>query len=255
MKQWVLLTGASQGIGYEFAKLFAADGYNLVIVARDQTRLVQVADELGARHGVAVKVLAKDLAVPGAGREIFDELERGQIPISILVNNAGFGFQGAFAKVELQGELDLIQVNMTALVELTRLFVTPMLARGEGRILNVASIAAFQPGPFLALYYASKAFVYSFSVALAEELRGTGVTVTTLCPGLTHSQFHARAGMTRPHGLFMAADEVARDGYRAMMKGKPILISGWMNKFGANIAKVLPTRLTTRLAGKLNQSM
>jgi short-subunit dehydrogenase len=253
MKRWVLITGASQGIGYELAKLFAADGSNLVIVARDQARLVQVAAELGARHGVTVKVLAKDLAAPGAGREIFDELEREQIPISILVNNAGFGFQGVFSKLELQGEIDLIQVNITALVELTRLFVTPMLARREGRILNVASTAAFQPGPFMALYYASKAFVYSFSVALAEELAGSGVTVTTLCPGPTRSQFHARAGMKRSGGLFMDADEVARDGYRALMKGKPIIVSGWLNKTSASVAKALPTRFTTRLAAKFNR--
>ncbi|MDB6109329.1 MAG: short-chain dehydrogenase/reductase [Pedosphaera sp.] len=255
MKKWALITGASQGIGYEFAKLFAADGYNLAILARDQPRLQQVADELRARHGVTVKVLTKDLAVPGAAKEIFNELEREQFPISILVNNAGFGFKGAFAELALQGELDLIQVNMTALVELTRLFLTPMLARREGRILNVASIAAFQPGPFMSLYYASKAFVYSFSCALADEVAGTGVTVTVLCPGLTHSQFHARAGLTRKHGLFMNADEVARDGYHALMKGKPVIVSGFMNKLGANIAKALPTRLTTRLAGKMNQSM
>ncbi|MDB6066854.1 MAG: short-chain dehydrogenase [Pedosphaera sp.] len=255
MKKWVLITGASQGIGYEFTKLFAADGYQLVLVARDQVRLVQIADELGARHRVTVKVLAKDLSLPAAAQEIFDELQREQIPISILVNNAGFGFQGAFAHVEAQRHLDLIQVNVTSLVHLTHLFLKPMLDRHEGRVLNVASVAAFMPGPFMAMYYASKAFVYSFSNALANELAGSGVTVTALCPGLTRSQFHARAGASRPDNfLMMEADEVARIGYRALMAGKPAVISGWTNKLTVFISKIIPTRLMMHMLKKVNRT-
>jgi uncharacterized protein len=253
MSKWVLITGASQGIGYEFAKVFAQEGYNLVLVARDQARLAEVAKELSERHKVKVKVLARDLAAPGAGREIFAELNREQIAVSVLVNNAGFGIQGPFVTADLRRGEDMIQVNITALVDLTREFLSPMLERKEGRILNVASTAAFQPGPFMALYYASKAFVYSFSCALSEELAGSGVTVTALCPGLTESQFHARAGLKWSRSLpMMSAGEVARIGYRAMIRGKPIVVAGWLNKLTSSISKASPARWTARIAGKLN---
>ncbi|MDB6121435.1 MAG: Short-chain dehydrogenase/reductase [Pedosphaera sp.] len=254
MKKWALITGASQGIGYEFTKLFAADGYNLVLVARDQARLKQVADEIGARFGIVAKIIPKDLTARTAPKEIFDELQTDKIQIDVLINNAGFGFQGAFSELELQRHLDLIQVNMTALVELTYLFLKPMLVRREGRILNVASTAAFQPGPYMAMYYASKAFVYSFSCALAEELSGTGVTATTLNPGITRSQFHGRAGLQRSKGFaIMEAEEVAKIGYRALMNGKPNVTAGLINKLSSSIAKALPTRLTTRIAARLNK--
>jgi short-subunit dehydrogenase len=254
MKKWALITGASQGIGYEFTKLFAADGYDLVLVARDVQRLEQVAQEIRSRHHVVVKVLAKDLASRTAAREIFDELQREKIDITILINNAGFGVQGPFAELDLKLHEDLIQVNITSLVELTHLFLKPMLARREGRILNVASTAAFQPGPYMAMYYASKAFVYSFSNALAGELSGTGVTVTTLNPGITRSEFHSRAGLKRSKGFaIMEAAPVARIGYRALMAGKPNITAGLLNKLSSSIAKALPTRLTSAIAGKLNQ--
>lgn len=255
MRKWALITGASQGIGCEFAKLFSAHGHDLVLVARDKARLEQIADELRARPNAKVRVLAKDLGAAAAAQEIFDELRRDQIFISFLVNNAGFGFQGAFADLDLQGHRYLMHVNMTALMELTHLFLKPMLERREGRILNVASTAAFQPGPFMDLYYASKAFVYFFSAALSEELKGTGVTATVLCPGLTKSQFHARASLKRPVNsrLMMEADVVARIGYRAMMQGRPIVVAGWFNQFAACIARMLPTRLMCKITGAINK--
>jgi hypothetical protein len=253
MKQWALITGASQGIGYEFAKLFAANGWQVVLVARDEARLREVANELTSLHGTVVKVNAKDLSQPAAPQEIFDELQREQIEISALVNNAGFGFQGPFAGMDLQRHVDLVQVNITALAQLTHLFLKPMLARREGRILNVASTAAFLPGPFMAMYYASKAFVLSWSRALSRELAGSGVIVTVLCPGITRSQFHSRAGLKhRGNILAMNADEVARIGYRAMMAGKPVVIAGWMNKLGVWIFNIVPTSWLTRIAAKLN---
>ncbi|HWY76463.1 MAG TPA: SDR family oxidoreductase [Verrucomicrobiae bacterium] len=253
--KWALITGASQGIGYEFTRLFAKDGYNLVLVARDRTRLEEVAAETRASSRATLKVLVKDLASPGAAREILDELDSERIFVSILVNNAGFGFQGRFVDHEIQRDRDLVQVNITALVELARLFLPQMIARREGRILNVASTAAFQPGPFLAMYYASKAFVYSFSCALSQELAGTCVTVTTFCPGLTQSKFHARAGLKRRGGiLMMDADRVARIGYRALMRGKPIAIAGILNKLMCAASKASPTWLTARVAGWLNKS-
>jgi short-subunit dehydrogenase len=254
MKDWVLITGASQGIGYEFTKLFAADGYPLVLVARDAARLKQIADELSARHGVKIKVLPRDLSLPDAAVGIFDELQREQIHVGILVNNAGFGFQGKFLELDMQKQSDLVQVNITALAHLTHLFVKPMLARREGRILNVASTAAFMPGPFMATYYASKAFVHSFSQALVEELAGSGVTVTAVCPGLTRSQFQARAGLKRTEGFpMMEADQVARIGYRGLMRGKRLVVTGWMNRLLVGISGVLPVRWMTWGASRLNR--
>ncbi len=254
MKPWVLITGASQGIGYEFAKIFAAAGEQLILVARDEARLKEVAEELTARHGATVKTLPKDLSRMAAAQEIFDELQRERMEVSILINNAGFGFQGSFAGLELQSHLDLVQVNITTLAQLTHLFLKPMLARRAGRILNVASTAAFLPGPFMGMYYASKALVLSFSRALAEELAGTGVTVTTLCPGMTRSQFHARAGLSRQAKfIMMDADEVARLGYRALMAGKPVVVTGWVNRFGVMIMKFLPAQWLAKAAAKINR--
>jgi short-subunit dehydrogenase len=254
MKDWVLITGASQGIGYEFTKLFAADGYPLVLLARDEARLKQISDELSARHSVKIKVLARDLSLPDAAVGIFDELQREQIHVGILVNNAGFGFQGMFVDLDWRKQSDLVEVNITALAQLTHLFVKPMLARREGRILNVASTAAFMPGPYMAMYYASKAFVHSFSQALAEELAGSGVSVTTVCPGLTRSQFQARAGLKRTEGFpMMEAEQVARIGYRGLMRGKRLVVTGWMNRLLVGISGVLPIRWMTSGAGRLNQ--
>ena len=254
MKQWVLITGASQGIGYEFTKLFAGDGYDLVLVARDAKRLEEVAKEMTQRHGVKARVLVKDLARPESAREIFDELQREKMDVSILVNNAGYGFADPFAEIDWQRHLDLMQVNMGTLVHLTHLFVKPMLARGEGRILNVASVASFMPGPYHAMYFASKAFVHSFAVALAQELAGSGVTVTTVYPGPTKSQFHKRAGMSvQDDSFIMGADEVARLGYRALLRGKPMVVTGRGNKFFAWAAKILPATRLARTVGRINK--
>ncbi len=256
MRKWVLITGASQGIGYEFSKLFAEKGYDLVLVARDRARLEHVAAEIRSQNECKARVLVKDLGAQAAAQEIFDELQREQIFVSILVNNAGFGFQGRFSELDLQSHRHLLHVNITALMELTHLFLAPMLARREGRILNVASTAAYQPGPFMNLYYASKAFVHSFSCALSEELKGTGVTATALCPGLTRSQFHTRASLKRPQRspLMMEADAVARIGYRALMRGKPVVIAGWFNRAAAGVAKALPGSLMSKVTGAVNKS-
>jgi len=254
MSKWALITGASAGIGYELAKLFAADHFDLALVARNEKRLNELAGELQGRHGIATKVIPRDLSNPAAPAEIFEALR--ETPISILVNNAGFGSRAAFAQDPLPRSLEMMRLNMDALVALTHLFVQPMLSRREGRILNLASTAAFQPGPLMAIYYASKAFVFSFSVALAGELAGTGVTVTTLCPGPTRTEFQARAGLKRSLGWLqmMTAEDVARIGYRALMKGKPIVIPGGMNKITSTIARCLPARVTARFVRKLNQA-
>jgi short-subunit dehydrogenase len=253
MNEWALITGASMGIGYELARVFAANKFNLVLVARDEARLKRVADELRAQHGIETKILAKDLSLASAPQEIFDTLR--DTPISVLVNNAGFGWRGAFVECDLQHEaLDMMHVNMDSLVALTRLFVPPMLARKQGRVMNVASTAAFQPGPFANIYFATKSFVLSFSNALAEELEGTGVTVTALCPGSTRTEFFERAKMQnfRRDGLMMDAGIVAQAGYRGLMRGKRVVIPGMLNKFTATLANFVPTRATTRIVRKLN---
>ncbi len=254
-REWVLITGASAGIGKEFASIFASEGYNLVLIARDKVRLEELAQEMKTKHNVEAKVLVKDLRAPAVAAEIFDELQREQIQICVLVNNAGFGWGGPFAQGDLPRYVEMIQVNITALVELTHLFLKPMVARGEGRILNVASTAAFQPGPLMAVYYASKAFVFSFSYALANELAGSGVAVTTLCPGPTRSEFHARANTVRSERVtrkwMMDAHEVAELGYLGLIPGKRVVIPGFLNKLGSFLGKCLPPRITASAARKV----
>ena len=251
MNEWALITGASSGIGYELAKLFAADRFNLVLVARNETKLNELAGELRARHGIETKVLAKDLANSGSPQEIFDALR--DTPVSVLVNNAGLGYYGPFAGRDVHSHVEIMQVNMTALVELTHLFLQPMLTRRCGRILNVASIAAFLPGPLINVYYASKAFVLSFSCALSDELADTGVTVTALCPGTTHTDFFRRGGFGPVRASFtMSARDVAEIGYRGMMRGKRVVIPGAMNKVFAALAKRMPLAVTMSAARRIN---
>ena len=184
----VLVTGASSGIGLELAKLFAGAGHNLVLVARNRLKLHQIARELEARHGIRAVVLARDLSRPGAASELFHATQKRRLDVEILVNNAATLFAGDFGRVPLQDHLEVIQLNMVALTTLAHLFLHPMLERGRGRILNVASMAGFQPVPRLAMYAASKAYVVHLTEALAEELRDTGVTATVLCPGFTQTE-------------------------------------------------------------------
>ena len=252
MSQWALLTGAASGIGLELAKLFAADGFHLALVARNEARLQTIAKDLQAKHGIQTLALPCDLSSASAAEHIRDALR--QTPVSILVNNAGFGACGPFAQCDLRVATEMMQVNMNSLVQLTRLFVEPMLSRGEGRILNVASTAAFQPGPTVGLYFATKAFVYSFSYALAEELEDTGVTVTVLCPGSTRTEFFSRAGMRMAGGwAAMDAGKVAAIGYRGLMKGKRVVIPGIPNKVGAFLAKRAPDRLSAAVVARLHK--
>ncbi len=252
MNDWALITGASSGIGRELAKLFAADKFNVILVARDEGRLTQLAEELRTRHSIQTKVLPYDLSIPNAAQSIFDALK--EMPVSVLVNNAGFGFYGAFAESNLAGQTAMMQVNMTALVQLTHLFLQPMIARQTGRILNVASTAAFQPGPLINVYYASKAFVHSFSYALAEEVENSGVTVTTLCPGTTRTEFFKRGNFGDKRAPFtMDARTVAEAGYRGLLSGRRVVIPGWTNKIASALAKRLPLRLTTAIVRRIHQ--
>ncbi len=250
-----LITGGSGGIGYEFAKLFAKDRHNLVLVARSTDKLARVADELQRQFGISAKVVPLDLTASPAPQFLFDQLEREGIAIDILVNNAGYGVFGEFAKIPLEQELGQIQLNVAALTHLTKLFLGPMLERHSGRILNVASTAGFQPGPRMAVYYATKAYVISFSEALAYELKDSGVTVTCLCPGPTNTGFQGRAGTDKTL-LFktmrpMDAETVARDGYRGLMAGKTLVISGFRNWLVTEALRISPRKLVTAVSRKL----
>jgi len=250
----VLITGASVGIGRELAKLFAQGRYNLVVVARGGSRLSQLAADLQQQFGISAKPFALDLTSSAAPQFLFDQLQRENIAIDVLVNNAGYGKLGAFAEVAYQESAGQIDLNITALTHLTKLFLSPMLERRSGKILNVASTAGFQPGPLMAVYYATKAYVISFSEALANELQGTGVTVTCLCPGATDTEFQTRAG-TEETTLFrrmrpMDASAVALDGYRALMKGKPLVISGFRNRLLMESLRISPRRVVTRVSRK-----
>jgi hypothetical protein len=252
--QTALITGASAGIGRELAKLFAADHYNLALVARNGTRLAKFADELQREFGIWAKSFPLDLTAQSAPQFLFDQLARENIDIDVLVNNAGYGMRGAFAEVPSDESLGQIQLNVTALTHLTKLFLQPMIEKRSGKILNVASTAGFQPGPLMAVYYATKAYVISFSEALANELQGTGVSVTCLCPGPTDTEFQGRAGTEasllkrmRP----MTAKVVARDGYRALMKGKPLVISGFRNWLLAESLRISPRRVVTAVSRKI----
>jgi uncharacterized protein len=250
-----LITGASGGIGYELAKLFAKDHCNLVLVARSAPKLAQFADELQRQFGISAKAVPLDLTGGSAPQTLISQLQSENISIDILVNNAGYGVLGEFSKVSLEESLNQIQLNITTLTHLTRLFLPAMLARGSGKIMNVASTAGFQPGPRMAVYYASKAYVISFSEALANEVSGSGITVTCLCPGPTDTAFQGRAGTenTRLLKTFrpMDAKTVARDGYRGLMAGKTLVISGFRNWLVTQSVRFSPRKLVTAVSRKV----
>jgi short-subunit dehydrogenase len=246
-----LITGASGGIGYELAKLFARDHHNLVLVARSADKLGQVATETKT-YGVTVKTIALDLAAPPAPKFLFDQLQSDGTTIDILINNAGYGAFGDFAQMPEQEILGQLDLNIRALTELTRLFVPAMITRRSGRIMNVASTAGFQPGPLMAVYYATKAYVISFSEAIANELHNSGVTVTCFCPGATHTGFAKRAG-TEKSRLFkqlgaMSAEKVALHGYRAVMEGRTLAISGTHNWLVAQSTRFAPRKMVTAIS-------
>jgi short-subunit dehydrogenase len=247
----VLITGASGGIGYELAKLFARDRHNLILVARGGDKLSQVATELRAT-GVTIKTFALDLAAAPAPKFLFDQLQQESVAVDILINNAGFGAFGEFAQMSNDEIFGQIQLNIIALTELTRLLLPPMIARRSGRIMNVASTAGFQPGPLMAVYYATKAYVISFSEAIANEVRKSGVTVTCFCPGATETGFAKRAGNDQTR-LFkqmgaMKVEKVAVDGYRAVMEGRGLAISGAHNWMVAQSTRFAPRKLVTAIS-------
>jgi short-subunit dehydrogenase len=250
-----LVTGASSGIGRQLAGLFAADGYDLILLARRLDALQSLASELSERHTITAMPFEANLADPAAAWHLFNALQSSGTLVDVVVNNAGFGLRGSVAELPLDRQLDMIQVNVTALTALTRLFLPAMLQRNRGGVLNVASTAAFQPGPLMAVYYATKAYAESFTEALAEEVHGTAVRVSCLCPGPTATEFAQAAAMTDSHlfrGGTMTSLEVARAGYEGWKRGDVLVVTGVSNRLGTVAARLLPRRTMRRITKRLN---
>lgn len=247
LRQTVLITGASGGIGEELARLFAQNGYDLILVARTEAKLKELGADLARRYGIRATPLAADLADPAAPPRLVERIAAEGLTVDVLINNAGFATYGPFAELDIDGELRMLQVNIVTLTHLTRLLLPGMIARRRGRIMNVASTAAFMPGPLMAVYYASKAFVLSFSEALHNEVQGAGVTVTALCPGPTRTGFQARAQMEQSRLVqgrqIMDVGTVARAGFLGLMRGQPLVIPGWINRVQTLLPRLLPRTL------------
>jgi short-subunit dehydrogenase len=254
-RETALITGASSGIGLDLARVMAPD-FDLIITARNQSELEKLARELEARHGNHVHVIPADLSQPQAAEQLFTEIQRSSLTVDLIINNAGFGAYGPFAQSDLQSDLAMVQVNIAALTALTRLALPGMLERRHGRIMNVASTAGFQPGPLMSVYYATKAYVIMFSEAIANELKGSGVTVTCLCPGPTGTQFASRANMEKSRLFKLGAMDsvsVAKAGYKGMMAGKTIVVPGLLNKTLAFSVRFSPRKLVTAISRSLQE--
>jgi uncharacterized protein len=252
-----LITGASTGIGEQLARKLAQDGHDVVLVARRADKLEALSHELEAQHGVSTHVIAADLADPAAPEHIFAQVTARNLSIHILVNNAGFGSSGSFLDLEVGAEVRMVQVNVASLVALSHWFGHGMRARGAGRILNIASTAGFQPGPYMATYYATKAFVIAFSLALGQELRGSGVTVTCHCPGPTDTEFVERAGIRKnllfKTAMVATAEAVAEHAYRALLAGRPLAVHGALNRLGVASVRFVPRAILAPMVARLNR--
>ncbi|HXK22575.1 MAG TPA: SDR family oxidoreductase [Myxococcota bacterium] len=257
--QTALVTGASYGIGLDLADCFAKDGYDLILAARSESALKGEADRLAKQYGVRTVPIAVDLGAQGAGHRLADEVRARGLTVDVLVNNAGYGTAGAFAGSDEPTQLGMIDLNVRALVELTHALWPGMLERGRGGVLNVASTAAFQPGPLMAVYYASKAFVLSFSEALWREAQGSGVHVSCLCPGPTASRFRERAGTGKTRlatlGTPVTSKSVAEAGYRAYQENRRVLITGARNRIMARLVPYLPRRTVLDIAHRIQSPL
>jgi short-subunit dehydrogenase len=260
MSKTALITGGSSGIGLELAKLFARDGVHLILIASNQDRLNRAIEELRAEFSVQIRGIACDLAAPNAlieAQALFDKLKREEVVVDFLVNNAGFGVYGKFLDSDLARELEMVQLHVAITTLFTKLFARDMAGRGGGRIMNVASTAAFQPGPWMAVYYATKAYMLSYSEAAHESLKGTGVTVTCLCPGPTPTNFQVRAKNSKRGVMKLVrtpVEFVARKGYHALMKGEPLVIPGFLNRCGTIAVRLLPRKWVASLSAKVAEN-
>ncbi len=243
-KNYALITGATSGIGYELAKLFAKDGYNLVIVARSKEDLQKSSAELEQQYGISVVTISKDLFDPENAFDLYNQIILKDIKIDVLVNDAGQGVYGEFVDTDIHRELSIIQLNISSLVVLTKLFLQDMVQRGEGKILNLSSVASKIPGPFQSVYHGTKAFVHTFTEAIRDEIKDSGIVITALLPGATNTDFFNKADMLDSkivqEGKLADASQVAKDGYNALMKGTDKVISGFRNKIEVAMSNILP---------------
>ena len=250
-----LITGASNGIGLELAKIHASKGGDLVLVARNKSKLDELKHELETKFNIKVYTIGKDLSAANAAKEVYDETSKQQIKIEYLINNAGFGDFGFFTETDWNKESQMINLNITTLTQFTKLYLQDMLKRKSGKIMNVASTAAFQSGPTMAVYYATKAYVLSFSEAVDNEVRDQGISITALCPGATESGFQAAASMEESNLVkgrkLPGSKEVAEYGYAAMLKGKTVAIHGFMNWIMANSVRFIPRSIVVKVTRKI----
>lgn len=254
MSNTVMITGASSGIGLELAKLYAQSGRNLILVARSESKLQSLKTQLTGDHSVHVEVVVADLAEVDAAEKLVDEINSRKLVVDVLVNNAGFGELGNFAEVSVERQLNMVRLNVVTVMHLSRLLLPEMLKRKSGGILNVASIAAFQPGPNMAVYYATKAFVLSFSEAIHEELKGTGVKVSCLAPGPTKTGFGEDSGMAKTKifaDATMSPADVAKAGFDAFESNRAIVIPGWKNVAAPFLARFVPRSMVRKMVKKL----
>lgn len=251
-----LITGASGGLGYEFARILAQKKYDLVLVARSEGKLFKIKNELENKYGISVYVCACDLTLKDAALSVFDFTLENRLNIDVLINNAGFGDSGAFGESNWQKQYEMVQLNITALMQLTYCFLKPMKEQGYGRIMNLSSVAAFCAGPYMSIYYATKAFVRSFSESVAEEVRGTGVTFTALCPGPTSTGFEKAASMGSQSTMFRhaaSAEKVAQTGIQAMEEGKVLCYVGFFTKSANVLSRLSPRSVSRKFALRMNR--
>jgi short-subunit dehydrogenase len=257
MKKTALITGASNGIGLELAGIFASKGVDLVLVARNKIRLDDLKLELEKDYGISVHTIGMDLASVNSAQQVYDETSKQNIRVDYLINNAGFGDLGMFYETDWNKELQMINLNITTLTQFCKLYLRDMINRGSGKIMNVASTAAFQPGPMMAVYYATKAYVLHFSEAIGNEVRDKGITVTALCPGPTETGFQSAAAMEESNlvkGKKLATSkQVAEFGYKALMKGNPVAIHGLKNWLLVNSVRMAPRKLIVKVVRKMQE--
>jgi short-subunit dehydrogenase len=255
MGKTALITGASGGIGYELARIHAEKGGDLILVARNNEKLTEIKNDLEGKYKTKVYIIPKDLSLHGSAYDVYNKVNDLNIEVDFLINNAGFGDFRNFVETDWPKQEKMISLNITALTHLTRLFLPQMVARGKGRIMNVASLASFSPGPTMSVYFATKAYVLSFSEALAEELRGKGISVTALCPGSTESNFHSVAndGNVAKERKMPSSGEVAAYGYMSMLKGRVIAVPGFMNSLMAASVRILPRSVVVSSVRKIQE--
>jgi short-subunit dehydrogenase len=257
MHETAFITGASGGLGEEFARICAADKMDLILVARTKDKLEALASELTKAHGIRTLVIAADLSDQKSTEHVAEEIDKSGMAVTVLINNAGFGTFGLFAQSDLKDQTNMLELNIVSLTRLTRLLLPGMIERKYGKILNIASIAAFSAGPLMSVYYATKAYVLNFSLALSNELKDTGITVSCLCPGTTETGFHKRGGIDKSKlfsGHTASAHDVCMIGYKGMLKGKPIIIPGIQNKLMAFATRLVPRTVVAAIARKNQES-